>query len=77
MQKPILSIKSGERSIRSIAKFYSIPSSSLGDWLSGKTKTKRLGHATYLTAIEEHELEQWCFKMQEVAFFCNSTYLEE
>jgi hypothetical protein len=68
MQIAIQSIKTGERSIRNAAKFYSIPASSIGDWLNGKTTTKRLGHGTYLTEVEERELKTWAFRMQEVAF---------
>ena len=68
MQKAIHCVKLGEQSIKSAAKFYSILLSSLGNWFFEKTKTKRLGHAMYLIAAKKHDLEQWCFKMQEVAF---------
>ena len=31
------------------------------------TKSKRLGHQTYLTEIEELAVVKWCMSMQEVA----------
>ena len=68
MQTAIQSIITCERCIWKASKFYSILASSIGDWLNEKTKTKRLGHGTYLTEVEEHELKTWAFRMQEVAF---------
>ena len=68
MQIAIQCIKSGQRSIRNASRFFSIPSSSIRDWMSRKTKSKRHGHDPYLTLIEEEELKVWCFKMQEMAF---------
>lgn len=68
MQTAIQCIKSGQRSIRNASRFFSIPSSSIRDWMSGKTKSKRHGHDPYLTLVEEEELKVWCFKMQKMAF---------
>jgi hypothetical protein len=68
MKTAIDSIKSGERSIRNASKFFSIPASSIADWMYGKTKKKRRGFDPYLTKAEECELKAWCFKMQEMAF---------
>jgi hypothetical protein len=68
MHTAIQCIKAGERSIRNAYKYYSIPTSSIRDWMSGKTKTKRHGHDPYLTQVEESELKEWCFKMQDMAF---------
>ena len=68
MQTTIQSIKSGQRSIRNVSKFFSIHVSSVKDWMSGKTKTKRHGHDPYLIEAEELELKTWCFEMQEMAF---------
>ena len=68
MQTTIQCIKSGQRSVRNASKFFSTPSSSIQDWMIGKTKSKRHGHDPYLTHIEEEEeLKAWCFKMQEMA----------
>lgn len=68
MRTAINSIKSGERSIRNASNFFSIPASSISDWMYGKTKKKRHGFDPYLTREEEYELKAWCFKMQEMAF---------
>jgi hypothetical protein len=76
MQTTILSIKLGQRSIRNASKFFSIPASSIRDWMSGKTKTKRQGHDPYLTEVEERELKTWCFKMQEMSFSITSPIIK-
>ena len=68
MKIAIDNIKSGERSIRNASKFFSIPASSIADWMYEKTKKRRHGFDPYLTEEEECELKAWCFKMQEMAF---------
>ena len=56
-------IHHGAKSIGSTTQFFSIPPSSIHNWLH---RSKTLGHGTYLTKIEELALKSWCFKMQEV-----------
>ena len=68
MQNAIDAIKSGKLSIRKASKTFSIPASSISDWLYGKTKKKRHGFDPYLTKVEENELKTWCFTMQERSF---------
>ena len=69
MRIAINSIKPGERSIRKASKNFSIPTSSIANWMYEKTKKRRHGFDPYLTKEEECELKAWYSKMQEMAFF--------
>ncbi len=61
MRIAINSIKSRERFIRNASKNFSIPASSIADWMYGKTKKNRHGFDPFLTKEEECELKAWCF----------------
>ena len=60
-------VRSKRLSIRQTAELYGIPPSSIHDWKNGKTSTKKIGHQTYPTEVEELALVKWCFSMLKVA----------
>lgn len=67
MRLALEAVTSKKMSIRQAGEYYGIPPSSIQDWKKGKTKSKTVGHQTYLTEVEEIAMVQWCIKMQEVA----------
>ena len=60
-------VASKSMSIRQAGEHCGIPPSSIQDWSKGKTKSKRIGHQTYLTDMEELVVVNWCLSMQHVA----------
>ena len=64
MHLALATIASKTMSIRQAEEFYGIPPSSIQDWKKEKTKSKRIGHQTYLTEVEELALVKWCLTMQ-------------
>jgi hypothetical protein len=60
-------VRSKRLSTRQVVELYGIPPSRVQDWKNGKTSTKKIGHQTYLTEVEEMALVEWCFSMQKVA----------
>ena len=68
MHLALAAVASKTMSIRQAGEFYGIPPFSIQDLKKEKTKTKRLGHQTYLTKIEELAVVEWCLSMQQVAF---------
>ena len=67
MHLALAAVASKNMSIRKAEEFYGIPPSSIQDWKKQKTKSKRVGHQTYLTEVEELVVVNWCLEMQEVA----------
>ena len=53
MHLALAAVQAKSMSIRQAREFYGIPSSSIQDWKNKKTTSKKIGHQTYLTEIEE------------------------
>jgi transposase-like protein len=64
MKEAIDAVERGEDSIRKIAKRFRISASSIRDWMSGKTSSKKKGPPTVLSKEEEHAIVAWCLQTQ-------------
>ncbi|XP_024364274.1 uncharacterized protein [Physcomitrium patens] len=64
MKEAIKEVKKGTASIGKIGEKYGIPESSIRDWLTGKTSSKKKGPRTVLTKEEEDSMVDWCLEMQ-------------
>nr|PNR49337.1 hypothetical protein PHYPA_011233 [Physcomitrium patens] len=64
MKEAIKEVKKGTASIGKIGEKYGIPESSIRDWLTGKTSSKKKGPRTVLTKEEEDSMVDWCLDMQ-------------
>ena len=53
MQLALEAIASKKMLMRKAGEYYGTPPSSIQDWKKGKTKSKMVGHQTYLTEVEE------------------------
>ena len=49
--------------IKTLARFYGIPTTSLRDHITGKTINKKRGRSGVLSSEEENELVNWILKM--------------
>lgn len=54
--------------LRTVARHYGIPASSLRDHLYGRTITRKRGRQGILTVAEEEELEQYLLQMQDLGY---------
>ena len=76
--KAISEVSDGKASIRHAASKYSIPRSTLHDYVSQKAQVgDRPGPDPYLTKDEEEELVQWAFKMSEIGYGQTSVHICE
>ncbi|KAG0597726.1 hypothetical protein M758_12G016600 [Ceratodon purpureus] len=64
MKEAIKEVKKGTSSIGKIGEKYGIPESSIRDWLTGKTSSKKKGPRTVLSKEEEDSMVDWCMDMQ-------------
>lgn len=64
MKEAIKEVKKGTSSIGKIGEKYGIPESSIRDWLTGKTSSKKKGPRTVLSKEEEESMVDWCMDMQ-------------
>ncbi|KAG0553491.1 hypothetical protein KC19_12G015400 [Ceratodon purpureus] len=64
MKEAIKEVKKGTASIGKIGEKYGIPESSIRDWLTGKTSSKKKGPRTVLSKEEEDSMVDWCMDMQ-------------
>jgi hypothetical protein len=64
MKEAIKEVKKGASSIGKIGEKYGIPESSIRDWLTGKTSSKKKGPRTVLSKEEEESMVDWCMDMQ-------------
>jgi transposase-like protein len=64
MKEAIKEVKKGTSSIGKIGEKYGIPESSIRDWLTGKTSSKKKGPRTVLSKEEEESMVDWCLDMQ-------------
>ena len=67
MKEAIKEVQKGEDSIRKIGDRYKIPASSIRDWMSGKTSSKKKGPRTVLSKEEEESIVEWCIKTQQTS----------
>lgn len=63
MKEAIKEVKKGTASIGKIGEKYGIPESSIRDWVTGKTSSKKTGPRTVLTKEEEDSMVDWCLEM--------------
>ena len=54
--------------IKTVARRYGIPTSSLRDHVFGKTISRKLGKSGVLSSEEDNELVNWSFKMQNLGY---------
>jgi transposase-like protein len=66
MKEAIKEVKKGNDSIRKIGDRYKIPASSIRDWMSGKTSSKKKGPRTVLSKEEEDVIVEWCVANQQM-----------
>lgn len=67
MKEAIKEVKKGNDSIRKIGDRYKIPASSIRDWMSGKTSSKKKGPRTVLSKEEEDAIVEWCLTNQQMS----------
>lgn len=67
MKEAIKEVQKGIDSIRKIGDRYKIPASSIRDWMSGKTSSKKKGPRTVLSKEEEDSIVEWCLKNQQMS----------
>lgn len=67
MKEAIKEVKKGNDSIRKIGDRYKIPASSIRDWMSGKTSSKKKGPRTVLSKEEEDAIVEWCIANQQMS----------
>lgn len=67
MKEAIKEVKKGNDSIRKIGDRYKIPPSSIRDWMSGKTSSKKKGPRTVLSKEEEDAIVEWCLTNQQMS----------
>lgn len=67
MKEAIKEVKKGNDSIRKIGDRYKIPASSIRDWMSGKTSSKKKGPRTVLSKEEEDAIVEWCLANQQMS----------
>ena len=64
MKEAIKEVRKGAVSIAKIGEKFGIPETSIRDWMSGKTSSKKRGPRTVLTKEEEGAIVDWCLEMQ-------------
>jgi hypothetical protein len=64
LQRALAAVKVGGK-IKTVARYYNIPPSSLSDHLYGRILTRKKGPPTILTAVEESALTAYMSKMQD------------
>jgi transposase-like protein len=67
MRLAIKEVKKGNESMRKIGEKYNIPASSIRDWISGKTSSKKKGPRTVLSQEEENDIVNWCLQTQQTS----------
>lgn len=64
MKEAIKEVRKGAVSIAKVGEKFGIPETSIRDWMSGKTSSKKRGPRTVLTKEEEDAIVDWCLEMQ-------------